>query len=32
VPGEWHERLRDGEPIVVRPIQPDDREELAAGV
>ena len=32
MPGEWHERLRDGEPIVVRPIQPDDREELAAGV
>ena len=32
MPGEWHERLRDGEPIVVRPIEPGDREELAAGV
>jgi RimJ/RimL family protein N-acetyltransferase len=28
----WAERLRDGEQILVRPIRPDDREELAAGV
>jgi RimJ/RimL family protein N-acetyltransferase len=32
VPAEWHERLRDGEPIVVRPIEPGDREELADGI
>jgi RimJ/RimL family protein N-acetyltransferase len=29
---EWEERLRDGTPIVVRPIRPDDREELADGM
>jgi GNAT superfamily N-acetyltransferase len=29
---EWEERLRDGEPILVRPIRPDDREELADGM
>jgi RimJ/RimL family protein N-acetyltransferase len=28
----WAERLRDGEQILVRPIRPDDREELAAGM
>jgi RimJ/RimL family protein N-acetyltransferase len=28
----WAERLRDGREIVVRPIQPDDRAELAAGM
>ena len=28
----WAERLRDGREIVVRPIQPDDRGELAAGM
>jgi RimJ/RimL family protein N-acetyltransferase len=26
------ERLRDGNEILIRPIRPDDREELAAGV
>ena len=26
------ERLRDGSEILIRPIRPDDREELAAGV
>ena len=28
----WAERLRDGHEILIRPIRPDDREELAAGV
>ena len=28
----WAERLRDGEEILVRPIRPDDREELAEGM
>ena len=28
----WAERLRDGSEILIRPIRPDDREELAAGV
>ena len=28
----WAERLRDGEQILIRPIRPDDREELAAGM
>jgi RimJ/RimL family protein N-acetyltransferase len=28
----WAERLRDGEQIVIRPIRPEDREELAAGL
>jgi GNAT superfamily N-acetyltransferase len=28
----WEERLRDGEPILVRPIEPDDREALAEGI
>jgi RimJ/RimL family protein N-acetyltransferase len=28
----WQERLRDGEEIVIRPIRPEDREELAAGM
>src|SRR4051794_1367788 len=28
----WAERLRDGEPILIRPIRPEDREELAAGM
>ena len=28
----WTERLRDGREIVVRPIRPDDRAELAAGM
>jgi RimJ/RimL family protein N-acetyltransferase len=28
----WAERLRDGEEILIRPIRPDDRDELAAGV
>src|SRR5215208_732410 len=28
----WAERLRDGRQIVVRPIRPDDRAELAAGM
>jgi RimJ/RimL family protein N-acetyltransferase len=28
----WAERLRDGQEIVIRPIRPDDREELAAGM
>jgi RimJ/RimL family protein N-acetyltransferase len=28
----WAEQLRDGEQIVVRPIRPDDRAELAAGM
>jgi len=28
----WAERLRDGEQIMVRPIQPEDRAELAAGM
>jgi RimJ/RimL family protein N-acetyltransferase len=28
----WPERLRDGEQILIRPIRPDDREELAAGM
>jgi RimJ/RimL family protein N-acetyltransferase len=28
----WAERLRDGQEILVRPIRPDDREDLAAGV
>jgi hypothetical protein len=26
----WAERLRDGEQILIRPIRPEDREELAA--
>ncbi len=29
---EWQERLRDGERLLVRPIRPDDRDELAAGI
>jgi RimJ/RimL family protein N-acetyltransferase len=29
---EWAERLRDGEQILVRPIRPEDRAELAAGM
>jgi RimJ/RimL family protein N-acetyltransferase len=28
----WAERLRDGEQILIRPIRPEDREELAAGI
>ena len=28
----WAERLRDGQEILIRPIRPDDREELAAGM
>jgi GNAT superfamily N-acetyltransferase len=28
----WAERLRDGEQILVRPIGPEDRAELAAGI
>jgi RimJ/RimL family protein N-acetyltransferase len=28
----WEERLRDGERILIRPIEPDDREELADGI
>jgi RimJ/RimL family protein N-acetyltransferase len=28
----WAERLRDGEQILVRPIRPQDRAELAAGM
>jgi RimJ/RimL family protein N-acetyltransferase len=28
----WAERLRDGEEILIRPIRPDDRDELAAGL
>jgi RimJ/RimL family protein N-acetyltransferase len=28
----WAERLRDGEQIVIRPIRPEDRAELAAGM
>ncbi|MEA2418344.1 MAG: hypothetical protein QOE60_550 [Thermoleophilaceae bacterium] len=28
----WAERLRDGEQILVRPIRPEDRDELAAGM
>ena len=28
----WVERLRDGQKIVVRPIRPEDRDELAAGL
>jgi GNAT superfamily N-acetyltransferase len=28
----WEERLRDGERIEIRPIRPEDRENLAAGV
>ena len=28
----WAERLRDGAQIEIRPISPDDREELAAGM
>jgi RimJ/RimL family protein N-acetyltransferase len=28
----WAERLRDGAQIEIRPIGPDDREELAAGM
>jgi RimJ/RimL family protein N-acetyltransferase len=28
----WAERLRDGEEILIRPIRPDDREELAEGM
>jgi RimJ/RimL family protein N-acetyltransferase len=28
----WDERLRDGEAIVVRPIRPEDRDELADGI
>jgi RimJ/RimL family protein N-acetyltransferase len=28
----WAERLRDGEQILIRPIRPEDREELAAGM
>jgi RimJ/RimL family protein N-acetyltransferase len=29
---EWEERLRDGEPVLVRPIRPEDRVELAEGM
>jgi GNAT superfamily N-acetyltransferase len=29
---EWQERLRDGERIEIRPIRPEDRDDLAAGV
>ena len=29
---EWDERLRDGDPILVRPIRPEDRDELAEGI
>lgn len=29
---EWEARLRDGERIVLRPIRPEDRDELAAGM
>jgi RimJ/RimL family protein N-acetyltransferase len=29
---EWEERLRDGSPILVRPIRADDRDELAEGM
>ena len=28
----WAERLRDGQQIEIRPIRPDDRGELAAGI
>jgi RimJ/RimL family protein N-acetyltransferase len=28
----WAERLRDGQEILIRPIRPDDREELAEGM
>src|SRR5918999_518767 len=28
----WEERLRDGARIEIRPIRPDDREELADGL
>jgi RimJ/RimL family protein N-acetyltransferase len=28
----WAERLRDGAQILIRPIRPEDREELAAGM
>jgi RimJ/RimL family protein N-acetyltransferase len=28
----WAERLRDGEEILIRPIRPEDRDELAAGM
>jgi RimJ/RimL family protein N-acetyltransferase len=28
----WAERLRDGQEILIRPIRPDDREELAEGL
>src|SRR3954454_4072801 len=28
----WAERLRDGQEILIRPIRPDDREELADGM
>ena len=28
----WAERLRDGTQILIRPIRPEDREELAAGM
>jgi RimJ/RimL family protein N-acetyltransferase len=28
----WAERLRDGHEILIRPIRPDDREELAEGM
>jgi RimJ/RimL family protein N-acetyltransferase len=28
----WAEQLRDGEQILIRPIRPDDRDELAAGL
>jgi len=28
----WAEQLRDGEQILIRPIRPDDRDELAAGM
>jgi RimJ/RimL family protein N-acetyltransferase len=31
VPG-WDARLRDGAAILIRPITPDDRDELAAGM
>jgi RimJ/RimL family protein N-acetyltransferase len=29
---EWEARLRDGERILLRPIRPEDRDELAAGM
>jgi RimJ/RimL family protein N-acetyltransferase len=28
----WAEQLRDGEEVLIRPIRPEDRDELAAGM